>query len=91
MEELRKEEVKEVQNENKVDTLEEIENIMLEELRYYANDKYTNTAKSQRLNITDRMCKSANVVLATENLKERRFMNRTERKDLTRKIEKQNK
>jgi len=92
MEELRKEEeVKEIQNENKVDTLEEIEKIMLEELRYYANDNYTNTAKSQRLNITDRMCKSANVVLATENLKERRFMNRTERKDLTRKIEKQNK
>ena len=73
------------------DVLQEIEDIMLEEIRYYANKEQTVNAKSQRLNITDRMCKSANVILATENLKERRFMNRTERKDLIRKTEKQTK
>lgn len=76
-------------NENQ-NPLDEIEAIMLEELRYYSNKEMTINAKATRLNVTDRMCKSANVILATENLKERRFMNRTERKDLNRKIEKQN-
>ena len=76
--------------EEKKDALEEIESIMLEELRFYANKEINMSPKATRLNITDRMCKSANVILATENLKERRFMNRTERKDLLRKTEKQN-
>lgn len=69
------------------DVLEEIEKIMLEELKFYSSKENTVYNKSQRLNITDRMCKSANVVLATENLKERRFMNRTDRKDLIRKTQ----
>lgn len=65
--------------------LEEIEKIMLEELRFYANKENNISAKATRLSVTDRMCKSANVILATENLKERRFMNRTERKSELRK------
>lgn len=81
----------ELEKENKEDSLNEVERIMLEELRFYSNKENNNASKVARLNITDRMCKSANVVLATENLKERRFMNRTERKDLNRKIEKQSK
>jgi hypothetical protein len=60
---------------------------MMQELRFYSNKDTSNVGKQQRLLITDRMCKSANVVLATENLKERRYMNRTERKDLIRKTE----
>ena len=72
-------------------TLEEIEKIMLEEVKFYSDKETTNVHKSQRLNITDRMVKSANVVLAVENLKERRYMNRTERKSELRKVNKTNK
>ena len=68
--------------------LTEIETIMLEEIKYYANKEQTINAKSQRLNVTDRMVKSCNVVLAVENLKERKYMNRTERKKETRKLSK---
>lgn len=76
----------ELENKEK-DILEEIEEIMIEELRFYSDKGKTIVGKQQRLLITDRMCKSANVVLATENLKERRYMNRTDRKDLIRKTE----
>lgn len=71
--------------------LTEIETIMLEEIKYYANKEQTINAKSQRLNVTDRMVKSCNVVLAVENLKERKYMNRTERKKETRRVKKLNK
>lgn len=70
--------------------LTEIETIMLEEIKYYADKEHTINAKSQRLNVTDRMVKSCNVVLAVENLKERKYMNRTERKKETRKVKKMN-
>lgn len=65
--------------------LGEIERVMLEEIQYYNNKDQTINAKSQRLNVTDRIVKSANVVLAVENLKERRYMNRTNRKEAVRK------
>ena len=68
--------------------LDEIEQIMLEEIKFYNSKEQTITSKSTRLNVTDRMVKSANVVLAVENLKERRFMNRTERKSELRKSSK---
>ena len=70
--------------------LTEIETIMLDEIKYYADKDQTINAKSQRLNVTDRMVKSCNVVLAVENLKERKYMNRTERKKETRKVKKMN-
>ena len=66
--------------------LEEINTIMLEEMRFYANKNQTISNKASRLNITDRIAKSAGVILAVENLKERRFMNRTERKSEIRKL-----
>lgn len=65
--------------------LEEINNVMLEEIRFYANKNQTISNKSARLNVTDRIAKSAGVILAVENLKERRFMNRTERRSEIRK------
>lgn len=68
--------------------LGEIERVMLEEIQYYNNKEQTINAKSQRLNVTDRIVKSANVVLAVENLKERRYMNRTNRKEAVRKATK---
>lgn len=74
--------------EKTLSTLDEIEQIMLEELRFYSNKDNNISAKATRLNVTDKMCKSANVILATENLKERRFMNRTERKSELRKYSK---
>lgn len=67
-------------NNNEKNFLEEIENIMMEELRFYEDKDKTINAKSQRLSITDRMVKSANIILGVENLKERQYMNRTERK-----------
>lgn len=74
-----------VENEN---ILNELETMMLDELRYYANKELTINAKAQRLAVTDRICKTANVIIAVENLKERQYMNRTERKESIRKTKK---
>ena len=81
--------MQEIKLENQKDVLEEIEEIMLEEVRFYSDKKTTNSSKTQRLNITDRMVKSVNVIVAVENLKERRYMNRTERKEAVRKAKKE--
>ena len=83
-----------MENKTKTNTteniLERLEAVMLEEIDFYTNKETSISLKTSRLNVTDRIVKSAGTILAVENLKERRFMNRTERKDLTRKIEKQN-
>ena len=81
--------MQEIKLENQKDVLEEIEEIMLEEVRFYSDKTTTNSSKTQRLNITDRMVKSVNVIVAVENLKERRYMNRTERKEAVRKAKKE--
>lgn len=75
----------------KVDALDKVEQIMLEELEFYSNKDNTYLEKTKRLNITDRMVKSANAILSVENLKERRYMNRTERKAENRRISENNK
>lgn len=76
--------------ENKTNTteniLERLEAVMLEEIDFYTNKDTSTSSKSSRLNITDRIVKSAGTILAVENLKERRFMNRTERKSEIRKL-----
>lgn len=69
-----------------METLDEVEAIMLAELKYYENKDVTQIDKVKRLTITDRMVKSANAILAVENLKERRYMNRTDRKAELRKV-----
>lgn len=68
--------------------LDELETMMLDELKFYTNKELTINAKAQRLAVTDRICKTANVIIAVENLKERRYMNKTERKESIRKINK---
>lgn len=81
-----KEKLVEIKTNTTENILEEINNVMLEEIRFYANKNQTISNKSARLNVTDRIAKSAGVILAVENLKERRFMNRTERKSEIRKL-----
>ena len=66
--------------------LEKLEEVMLEEIDFYTSKETSTSSKSSRLNITDRIVKSAGTILAVENLKERRFMNRTERKSEIRKL-----
>ena len=66
--------------------LERLEAVMLEEIDFYTSKDTSTSSKSSRLNITDRIVKSAGTILAVENLKERRFMNRTERKSEIRKL-----
>ena len=74
------------------DILEDLERIMYEEVVYYSDrDKPVDTKMQKRLIVTDRMVKSASVIMAIENLKERRFMNRTERKSELRKTNSLNK
>lgn len=73
-----------------MNNLEEVETIMMEELRFYQDKEKTINAKAQRLATTDRICKAANVVLAIENLKERRKMNKTDRMSEVRKTNQAN-
>lgn len=70
-------------NENK-NILDELENTMMEEIRHYAK---ADVVSQTRYNKTDRMVKAANVVLAIENLKERQYMNRTNRRETIRKTQ----
>lgn len=81
--------MEEIKLENKKDVLDEIEQIVLDEVKFYSDKTTTNAHKSQRLTITDRMVKTVNIIVAIENLKERRYMNRTERKEAVRKAKKE--
>ena len=76
------------ENRKSENILDEIEKIMLEEIKLYKNKTLPSSVLSSRLNITDRIVKSANVILSVENLKERRYMNRTERRGEERKLNK---
>lgn len=67
------------------DTLDEVEEIMFEQVR--ALRKGTSVTELQ-LQIVDRVVKGLGIILATENLKERRYMNRTNRKEAVRKAQK---
>ena len=67
--------------------LEDTERLIFEELKSLSNDDDI-AKKLRRLPIADRKFKAATVIVSFENLKERKFMNRTARKDVTRKIEK---
>lgn len=81
-------EVVESKKGNSDTVLDEIEDVMLDEINFYRNKENGLSIKNARLNITDRIVKSATIILAVENLKERRYMNRTERKSEMRKLEK---
>lgn len=71
------------ENENKKDILEEVEDAMRKELNFLSRVK--GKATSSELQAIDRLVKVSGIILATENLKERRYMNRTERKSEIRK------
>lgn len=71
------------ENENKKDILDEVENAMLKELKFLSASR--GKATSQELQAIDRLVKVSGIILATENLKERRYMNRTGRKSEIRK------
>lgn len=63
--------------------LDELEEMMLEEIRFYSKTEVFNKSRMEK---TDRMVKTANIILGVENLKERKYMNRTARKENERKI-----
>lgn len=71
------------ENENKKDILEEVEDAMRKELNFLSNVR--GKATCSELQAIDRLVKVSGIILATENLKERRYMNRTERKSEIRK------
>ena len=75
------------ENQEKNNYLDTVEKMLFEEMKFYSGNNQTINAKNQRLQITDRICKLANGILATENLKERRKMNKTERMSEVRKTE----
>lgn len=67
----------------KKDSLEELDEIVMKELRYYSETEgVINEARQHK---TDRMVKLINTKLGLENLRERKFMNRTERRESIRK------
>ena len=68
------------------DVLDEIEEIMMKEVRFLSEQG--SKATNQQLQTMDRIVKGAGVVLAVENLKERKYMNRTNRKSEIRKAKK---
>ncbi len=78
-------------NQAKENYLEQVEQMLFDEMVFYSDKDKTINAKQQRLNVTDRICKLANGILATENLKERKYMNRTERRAETRRMQTVNK
>jgi hypothetical protein len=69
------------------DILDEVEDIMFQEVRFLhsVGAKATN----QQLQTVDRIVKGFGVILAVENLKERRYMNRTDRRESVRKSSKE--
>lgn len=73
--------------ESEKDILDEVEDIMFQEVRFLhsVGDKAT----SQQLQTVDRIVKGFGVILAVENLKERRYMNRTDRRESVRKSSKE--
>ena len=60
-------EVVESKKGNSDTVLDEIENVMLDEINFYRNKENGLSIKNARLNITDRIVKSANIILAVEN------------------------
>jgi hypothetical protein len=63
----------------KKDILDEVEDIIMKEVRFLSEKGSSTT--NQQLNTVDRIVKGCGVVLAVENLKERKYMNRTNRQE----------
>ena len=85
---MKENEVKTIDNEEeKKDILDEVEDIMFQEVRFL--HKVGAKATNQQLQTVDRIVKGFGVILAVENLKERRYMNRTDRKESIRKSSKE--
>ena len=70
----------------KKDILDEVEEIIMKEVRFLS--EMGSKASNQQLVTVDRIVKGCGVVLAVENLKERKYMNRTNRQESVRKSKK---